>query len=205
MDLMSEVWDKIIQVRMHGRGGQGAALASAILALAVFKEGKYVNSFPGFGSERRGAPVATFVKVSEEELMPKCKVYQADMLTIFDNTLIDLPVVFDGLKENGLILINVPAEEQEKIIGRLKKELNVPKGVRVFMVDASNIAIKAGLGAGAIPAINAAMLGAFAKASGLVQMDSLIEALKERLPANMEKNIDAARKAHASVEEVGTI
>lgn len=206
MNLTDEIWDKVKQIRMHGRGGQGAALASTILALAAFKEGKYVNSFPSFGSERRGAPVATFVKISDEELMPRCKVYHPDILVIFDYTLMEMPSIFDGLKEGGMVLINAPQDEQGDIFEKVRSSLNLPKKVKVFMVDANAIAKEAGLGGDAIPAINAVMLGAFTRMmNGLISMNSLVGALQEKLPANVEKNIDAAKEAYKSLVEMGMI
>ena len=206
INLMSEIWDHVKQIRMHGRGGQGAALASTILALAAFKEGKFVNSFPSFGSERRGAPVATFVKISDEEFMPRCKVYHPDILVIFDYTLMEISSIFDGLKEGGMILANVPEKEQQDIFEQLKHSSHVPKKVKVFMVDANAIAIQSGLGGDAIPAINAVMLGAFIRMmDGMIHLNSLIEALQEKIPANIDKNIIAAKEAYERLEEIGVL
>ena len=96
----------MIEIRFHGRGGQGAVIASNILAEAAFKEGKYVQAFPFFGIERRGAPILSFTRIDEKAIRIKNQIYNPDCIVVLDPTLIDAVDVTSGLKENGLILLN---------------------------------------------------------------------------------------------------
>ncbi|MFQ6090097.1 MAG: 2-oxoacid:acceptor oxidoreductase family protein, partial [Candidatus Bipolaricaulia bacterium] len=101
------------EIRFHGRGGQGAVVASQILASALFKEGKYVQSFPAFGVERRGAPVAAFIRVDEEPILLRCEIYRPDHVVVLDPTLIAAVDVATGLKGGGWVLINSDREPAE--------------------------------------------------------------------------------------------
>ncbi len=97
---------RMIEIRMHGRGGQGAVIAAKILASALFKEGKYAQSFPSFGVERRGAPVLAFTRVDDKPVRLRTAIYEPDHLIILDATLIKSTNVFSGLKKGGTILVN---------------------------------------------------------------------------------------------------
>src|SRR5512134_3874450 len=94
------------ELRIHGRGGQGAVIASKLLAAALFREGKSVQSFPAFGVERRGAPVTAFLRVSEGPILLRCEITEPDDLIVLDPTLVDAVDVAAGLKPGGSILIN---------------------------------------------------------------------------------------------------
>ena len=96
----------MIEIRIHGRGGQGAVIASEVLASAFFKEGKFVQAFPAFGVERRGAPVAAFTRVDDQPIRIRHFIYEPDHIIILDPTLIESTQVDSGLKENGWIIIN---------------------------------------------------------------------------------------------------
>lgn len=179
------------ELRIHGRGGQGAVIASKLLAAALFREGRWVQSFPAFGVERRGAPVTAFLRVSDSVIHLRCEITAPDDLVVLDPTLIGAVDVTAGLKPGGLVLINsqlAPADYPE-----------LARQFRVVTVDASGIAVKHGLGSPARPLVNTALLGAFASASGQVRLDSVCAVIREEFPRQADANEDAAREAAASL------
>ncbi|MDZ7289066.1 MAG: pyruvate ferredoxin oxidoreductase subunit gamma [candidate division KSB1 bacterium] len=177
----------MIEIRIHGRGGQGAVIASKVLAAAVFREGKWVQSFPAFGVERRGAPVTAFTRIDDEPILLRCQIYEPDHLMVLDPTLLEAVNVTTGLKAGGLILINTD---------RRPEDFAHLGSFRIATVDASTIAIKHKLGTVEQPIVNTAILGAYAKASGLVSLESVVEAVKEAVPIGAEENAAAAREAY---------
>ncbi len=182
----------MISVRFHGRGGQGAVIASEILASAIFKEGRFVQAFPAFGVERRGAPVAAFLRISDTPIRLRCQIEHPDHLVILDPTLIKVVDVVGGLREGGLILINsehAPEHFKEFIEG----------GFRVACVNAGLIAARHSLGSRTTPIVNTAILGAFSKATGLVTLESVATAISEGVPVKAGANVSAAREAFDSV------
>jgi len=180
----------MIEIRIHGRGGQGAVVASKVLAAAVFKEGKYVQSFPAFGVERRGAPVTAFTRIDDKPIRVRCQIYQPDHIVVLDPTLLEAVDVTDGLKEGGWILIN---SEQDPAA------FNLPTKYQVATVDANSIAIKYKLGPKSAPIVNTAILGAFAKVTGLVSLEALAEAVQEAVPIKPKENVAATREAYWEV------
>lgn len=182
----------MVEIRFHGRGGQGAVKASDILALAAFKEGKEVQSFPFFGVERRGAPVTAFTRISDDKIRIHCYIYEPDVLVILDPSLIGAVPLTDGLKANGKIVINTQRAPEEF-------EFPEAENPQVFTVDCSSIAVKHGLGSPAAPIVNTAILGAVAKATGLVGVDSIAESIMEKIPVKQEKNAEAARETFAKL------
>ena len=175
------------EVRWHGRGGQGAWTASELLARAAIHEGKYIQSFPEFGPERMGAPVRAFTRISDNPIRLHCSVYSPDVVVVLDPTLMASIPVTEGLKENGVIVVNT-SEEPRKI----KEELKLGHGT-VWTVPATQIAIKI-LGR---PITNTAMLGAVARATQIVSMESIEKAVKERFPTQLaEKNIGVIKEAY---------
>jgi 2-oxoacid:acceptor oxidoreductase gamma subunit (pyruvate/2-ketoisovalerate family) len=182
----------MIEVRVHGRGGQGAVVASKALAIAVAIEGKYVQSFPEFGVERRGAPVYAFTRIDDKEIFVRSKIYNPDHIVVLDPTLIDAIDVTSGLKKGGWILINTS-----------KKASDFPdlvKDYKVATVDAYSIANKYHLGSKASPIVNTAILGAFIKLTGVVGLDSLIKGIRDIVPIKPDENSEAAKEAYDSVE-----
>ncbi len=177
----------MIEIRIHGRGGQGAVVASKLLADAVFKEGKHVQVFPEFGVERRGAPVAAFARIDTQPINLRCKVYEPDCVVVLDPTLLASIDVTAGLKEGGLVLINSD---------KLPQDFNIDKKFTVETVDATSIAVKHHLGSRATPIVNTAIVGAFAKISGLVKIESVLEAVKEEVPVKPDENAAAASEAY---------
>lgn len=181
----------MIEIRIHGRGGQGAVIASEVLASAFFKEGKFVQAFPAFGVERRGAPVMAFTRVDEQPIRIRNYIYEPDHVIVLDPTLIESTLVDEGLKENGWIVIN--SEHPPKHFGRFSR-------FRVATVDANRVAVEFKLGTPTAPIVNTAILGAFAKVADLVSLDAVVEAVKEFVPSNKAGNAAAAKEAFERVK-----
>jgi 2-oxoacid:acceptor oxidoreductase gamma subunit (pyruvate/2-ketoisovalerate family) len=181
------------ELRIHGRGGQGAVIASKLLAVALFREGRWVQSFPAFGVERRGAPVTAFLRVAESPIRLRCEVASPDDLIVLDPTLIGAIDVAAGLKAGGGILIN--SDSGPDAYPALQARY------RVATVDASGIAAAHGIGSKTQPIVNTAILGAFATWSGLVSLDSVCAAIEEEVPVRAEANVAAARQAAVAVRQ----
>jgi 2-oxoacid:acceptor oxidoreductase gamma subunit (pyruvate/2-ketoisovalerate family) len=175
------------ELRFHGRAGQGTVVASKLLAVALFLEGRQVQSFPMFGVERRGAPVTAFLRVDDAPIRLRCEILEPDDVLILDGTLVGAIDVTGRLKPGGHILINSdrPPEEYRSLVDRF----------RVSIVDASGIAMWRGLGSRTQPIINTAILGAFATDSGLVRLDTVCDAIREQAPTQIDANIAAANEA----------
>lgn len=173
------------EVRFHGRGGQGVVTCAELLSQAAIIEGKFAQSFPSFGPERRGAPVVAFLRVSEKEIRIRSQIYSPDIIIILDPTILYLPEVTSGVKENGKIIINT-----NKNLNEIKDSMNT--NAKIAIVNATKIATE-NLG---VPIVNTTMLGAFVKATGLVSADSLKSALTHRFPSAYDKNINAMMKAY---------
>ncbi len=183
------------EVRIHGRGGQGAVIASKVLAVALFREGRQVQSFPAFGVERRGAPVTAFLRVSDRPVRLRCEVTEPDALIVLDATLIDAIDVTAGLKSGGLIVINT--ERSPESFAALSARY------RVATVDASGIAAAHGIGSRSQPIVNTAILGAWATASGEVGLESVCAAIRDEVPLRPDENVAAAAAAAGSVRVGG--
>lgn len=177
----------MLEIRIHGRGGQGAVIASKVLAGSFFKEGHYVQAFPAFGVERRGAPVAAFIRVDEMPVRLRCNVYEPEHLIVLDPALTETIDITEGFKESGWILLNTHHKPDN---------FEYAKNFKVATVDAFAIAIKHRLGSRATPIVNTAILGAFARCTGLVKIDSVVEAIGEAVPLNPEGNKEAAIEAY---------
>jgi len=181
---MIGIGDFMIEIRVHGRGGQGVVTISEILAIAGFKQGKYTQAFPNFGPERRNAPVEAYCRVSDKFITLRTQVYQPDYLIVLDDGLLKLNVT-KGLKPHGAVVVNT------------KRDVKLP-GFDVYRVDASKIAIHA-IGK---PIVSTAMSGAFA-ITGLISLRNIIEAVKEKFPGEMaEQNILAVRTAYEECEKI---
>lgn len=182
----------MVEIRFHGRGGQGAVIASKILAMAFFAEGKYVQSFPLFGVERRGAPVAAFTRIDDQPVRMKCNIYTPDCIIVLDPTLTKTVDITAGLKNGGMILINSdspPEEYKEKYAG-----------FKIATIDADNIAREFRLGSSTSPIINTVILGAFAAQTGLVRLESIQDGIRKEIPIKTEANCDAAKKAYNNIK-----
>jgi len=181
----------MIEIRFHGRGGQGSVIASKILAKAFFMEGKYVSAFPYFGVERRGAPVTAFTRVDSKPIRAKYQIYEPDFVIVLDPSLLTAVNVLKGIKENGYVLVNTVKSPNE-----IADMLNFKN---VATVDATTIAIKHRLGSQTAPIVNTAILGAFARVSGMVKIETVMEAIRQAAPAKQEENALAAKDAYESV------
>lgn len=178
----------MLEIQFLGRGGQGAVLASSMLATALFHEGKYSQAFPSFGVERRGAPVKSFCRVSENPIILHQEVYEPGFLIVLDSSLINSMDVFKGVKKDGTVIINST---------RTSKELKIKNNMKVYNIDATSIALET-MG---IPIVNTAMLGAFSKVTNIVKLDSLIEAINEKFKGSLaEKNILAVKRCYKEMK-----
>jgi len=179
----------MLEIRWHGRGGQGAVTSVEMLALTAIGEGKYAQGFPSFGPERRGAPVAAFNRIDDKQIKVRSAVYKPDVVVVLDPSLVGLVNVTEGLKPDGTLIVNTPKSPEE-----LKKELNF-KG-RVATVDASKIAWEE-LG---VPITNTTMLGALIKVLDIVKLDSVKEPIEHRFGRIAQKNLAALKKAYEDVK-----
>ncbi len=173
------------EIRLHGRGGQGVVTSAELIAIAAINEGKYAQAFPSFGPERRGAPVQAFARINNKRIRIREKIYHPDVVLVLDPTLPKLVKVTDGLKEKGIVILNSHLSEKEirEILGNYNGNL--------ALVDATKIAIEE-IG---LPITNTTMLGAFIKATGLIEVKYMEEALRERFGKLAEKNIKALHRA----------
>ena len=177
----------IKEIRIHGRGGQGGVTLAELIARAAYKEGKWVQAFPYFGAERRGAPVKAFARISDEPILVRSQIYNPDYIIVLDESLLDVANVTEGLKENGTIIINTTLRPEEVNIS----------GYKIATVDATGIALELGLLVAGLPVVNTAMAGAFAKATGEITIESVVEAIKEEWKGAVgEKNAKAAILAY---------
>ena len=186
----------MIEIRFHGRGGQGTVVASRIMANSLFLDGKYSQSFPAFGVERRGAPVTAFLRIDDKPIRIRAEIYEPDHIVILDPLLVDQIPLTRGLKPGGIILINssrTPEEYGQKF-----------EGFRVATVPASRIALKHRLGSAQSPIVNTAILGAVARVLGVVTMENLVKAIKSDVPAHAQNNAEAAKEAYQKVSEVAS-
>ncbi len=183
---------KILEVRWHGRGGQGAWTASELLARAAISEGKYIQSFPEFGPERMGAPVTAFTRISTEPIRLHCAVYNPDVVAVLDPTLLNSVRVADGLgEEGGDIIVNTKNEPSE-----IRKLLSSERG-KLWTVPATEISIKI-LG---MPITNTAMLGAVARVTGIVSLETVEKMVKGRFRTDVaEKNFAVVKEAYQEVK-----
>ncbi len=180
----------LIEIRWHGRGGQGAVTSAELLAQAAISEGKYAQAFPSFGPERRGAPVLAFVRISgQEPIKIRAEITQPDAVVVLDPGLLSIVNVLSGLKENGLLVINTKKSFTD-IAAQFKAKCRMAK------VNATAIAREI-LG---VPITNTTMVGALVKATGVVKLDSLVEPLENRFGRLAERNVNAMRKAYEETE-----
>jgi len=184
------------EIRFHGRGGQGTVVASIILAKAFFSAGYYVQSFPVFGVERRGAPVEAYLRLDTEKILVRCNVYTPDHVVVQDIKLLENAPVTVGLKAGGWILINTAVQPEN---------LDIFSGFRLAWVDATAIAIQNQLGTRTHPIINTAIIGAFARIMEIPPMEMIAAAIKEDIQTKPEQNIQASQTAYGSVQVFGLV
>jgi len=182
----------MVEIRFHGRGGQGAVTSAELTALAAIEEGKYAQAFPSFGPERRGAPVMAFVRVSDAPIRTREKIYVPDIVIVLDPSLMKIVNVETGLKAGGLVILN-----SKKSADEIRKETGLK--ARLALVDASTIAMETMR----VPITNTTMLGALLKGTGLMSVDALRGPIQERFGPIAEKNLKACMRAfeETTVEE----
>jgi len=185
----------MFQVRIHGRGGQGVVSGAEMLSVAAFVEGRHAQAFPSFGSERMGAPVTAFCRIDDREIRLREPVLEPDALIIQDPTLLHQVDLFNGLAASGYVLLNSTRSLADLGLVDLAADA---RGYRFTLLPATELALKH-VGR-AVP--NVPLLGAFAAATGQVQLDSVIAAIRAKFPVALaEKNIAAARAAFATVRK----
>jgi 2-oxoacid:acceptor oxidoreductase gamma subunit (pyruvate/2-ketoisovalerate family) len=180
----------MIAVRFHGRGGQGAVIASKLLANAFFHDGWFVQAFPSFGAERTGAPVMAFLRIDRAPITAHYQIYEPDHVIVLDPVLLGSVNVTAGLKRDGWVIVNSP---------RQPDALPVVGDFRVATCDATAIALAQGLGSRTTPIVNTAMAGAFAACTELVALSSVVDAMGEVVPTALTANQAAARDAFERV------
>ncbi len=183
------------EIRFHGRGGQGAVTAARILASAIFKEGNgliHVQAFPAFGMERRGAPVRAFLRFNDKPIPVRTYVYTPDYVIVLDPSLFKTDNILEGLKHNGLVLMNT-----RKHPATFKMQTG-----KFAVVDATSIALRIL----ERPIVNTIMLGAFAAATQVVSLNAIFEAITEGFTKHLvERNIQAAKMGYQDTIVYNTI
>lgn len=187
---------ELIEIRWHGRGGQGVVTASKLLAESALGSGQYFQAFPDYGPERMGAPVRAFTRLSPRPINIHSQVQKPDIVVVLDSTLLEMVTVTEGLKEDGTLLVNTARRPAE-----MREATGFHSG-RVFAVDASHIAIEE-IGQ---EITNTPMLGAFAQATGLFDVEEMAEELRiwfgKKLPTEaVEGNVRAIRRAAREVQQ----
>ena len=175
----------MLELRLHGRGGQGAVTSAEMLALAAISEGKYALAFPSFGPERRGAPVQAFVRIDDKPIRIRAEITEPDVVVVLDAGLLSIVDVTSGLKKNGIVVVNTKStpREMEPLLGDKWS---------VATVDANATALET-IG---VPIVNTTMLGAILKVTDMIKIDSLEEPLKHRFGARAGQNLEACKKAY---------
>lgn len=188
----------MVEIRWHGRGGQGAKTASLLLADAAFDSGKFVQGFPEYGPERMGAPITAYNRISDERSSLHSNIYEPDYVAVVDVTLLDAVSVTSGLKKEGAIIVNTKKSPEE-----IKPQLEGYEG-RVYTIDASSIAEQE-LGNRSLS--NTSMLGAVIKVSGVLPEDKFMKDVEESLkhkfaskPHVIEKNMKALERGIKEVK-----
>jgi len=176
----------LIEIRWHGRGGQGAVTSAELIALAAISEGKFAQAFPSFGPERRGAPVFAFSRISPKQPVKiRAAIEHPDIIVVLDPSLLSVTDVTSGLKKQGVIIVNSPKTPVD-----IKSELG--NQWQIAVVNATAIARET-LG---VPIVNTTMLGALIKATKVAKLESLAEPIKERFGPRAKANIDACHRAY---------
>jgi len=181
---------EIIEIRWHGRGGQGAVTSAELIAMAAISEGKFAQAFPSFGPERRGAPVLAFNRIgTTSHIRVRASITTPDVVVVLDPGLLNLTDVVAGLRKGGTLIINSP-----RPLVDIKSDFAGPW--KLAVVNATAIAREM-LG---VPIVNTSMLGALIKATSILKVESLIKPIEERFGARAKRNVDACFKAYEETE-----
>jgi pyruvate ferredoxin oxidoreductase gamma subunit len=184
--------ERIWEIRWHGRGGQGAVTAATLLARAAMYSGfRGTQAFPFFGAERRGAPIKAFTRISRSPVLVHSQIYNPDVIIVLDSTLMRITNVLEGAKENAFLIVNT---------SKKPSEMEVEGNFNVCTVDATGIALKHELIVAGQPVVNTSILGAFSRATGLVDMKNIGRAILEGWKGDAGKrNLMAAEEAYEKV------
>ncbi|MBI4688854.1 MAG: 2-oxoacid:acceptor oxidoreductase family protein [Nitrospirae bacterium] len=187
----------IVEIRWHGRGGQGTVTAAKVLADACLSSGRHVQAFPEYGPERSGAPLRAYNRISSKELRMHCPVLRPQIVSVVDATLLDSINVAEGSTKDAVFVVNTAKEPKD-----IREKLKVGSEQKVFTIDATKIALDC-IGR-ALP--NAPMLGAICKATNLVSLDNLLEDVRKSFGKKfsqkiIEGNLEATRRGYAEVKE----
>jgi pyruvate ferredoxin oxidoreductase gamma subunit len=186
-----------IEIRWHGRGGQGTVTAAKVLADACLSGGRYVQAFPEYGPERAGAPLRAYNRVSSKQIRMHCPVLKPQVVSVVDATLLDSINVADGATDNAIFIVNSSKDPQE-----IRSKLNAKAEQKVFTVDATKIAFEC-IGR-ALP--NSPMLGALCKVTGLITIDHLLDDVRKSFGKKFSQliidgNLEATRRGYEEVRE----
>jgi len=180
----------MLQIRIHGRGGQGVVTAAEMLSIAAFEQGRHAQAFPSFGSERTGAPVVAFCRIDDREIRLREPILAPDVLILQDPTLLHQVDVFQGLQADGYVLINSKRSFDDLGLGEIAQRF---RRERLLTVPATEIALKH-LGR---PLPNAVLLGGFAALAGLVTLEAVAHAIRAKFSGKVaENNVAAASEAY---------
>lgn len=183
------------QIRIHGRGGQGVVAMAEILAIAFHNNGQITQAFPHFGVERSGAPIQSFARISDQEILTREHVYEPDFLIILDDSLFAKVNLFSGLKKDTKIIINT-SFDKKKMLEKINKEAKIKvKESNVFLVGATAIALEI-FGK---KMVNTIMLGALANIPGLIEVEAIKKAIKEKF---LEKGSEIIEKNFLAVDKI---
>jgi len=189
MPQKSSLNNRPIEIRWHGRGGQGAITAAKIIAAAAYAKGyRGVTAAPSFGAERRGAPISASTRIASEPIMVVSQVEKPDIVVVLDHTLLSYPDVTQGLSKDGWMIVNSPL---------LPKELGIKFECNIATADATRVCEKLGLIVAGLVIVNTAILGALIRATKIVDLPTLEKVIRERFPAStVEINLAAINKTY---------
>lgn len=189
MPQKSSLNNRPLEIRWHGRGGQGAITAAKIIAAAAYAKGyRGVTAAPSFGAERRGAPVSASTRIASEPVMVVSQVENPDIVVVLDHTLLSYPDVTQGLGKNGWMIVNSPL---------LPKELGVKCECNIATADATKVCEKLGLIVAGLVIVNTAILGALIHATKIVDLPTLEKIIRERFSANtVDINLAAVNRTY---------
>jgi pyruvate ferredoxin oxidoreductase gamma subunit len=186
-----------IEIRWHGRGGQGTVTAAKVLADACLSGGRFVQAFPEYGPERAGAPLRAYNRVSSKQIRMHCPVLKPQVVSVVDATLLDSINVADGTTDDAIFIVNSSKDPRE-----IRSKLNAKAGQKVFTVDATKIAFDC-IGR-ALP--NSPMLGALCKVTGIITIDHLLDDVRKSFGKKFSQliidgNLEATRRGYEEVQE----
>jgi pyruvate ferredoxin oxidoreductase gamma subunit len=189
---------KPMEVRWHGRGGQGAKTAALLFGESALDTGMYIQAFPEYGPERMGAPVQAFNRISDKPIRSHSGIKEPDIVVVLDASLIEPARATEGLKDGGILLVNTTEDP-----AALRRRLNLPAGIKLYTVDASKIAMET-VGKN-VP--NTPMLGALVKVTGALKFEQMMEAIEHKLGEKfrggkekfIKPNLESVKRSYGEV------